>query len=241
MCRAEGGLMHCKKCKKAFHAKCAELDKIIENFVCDQCDPESDLRCNGQRDRVKDKDKEKEKGMEKDMDKEKGKNDDLIVNQSPNPSIQSEYTPTKRKKSDDNPDESEIDEEETPLASSSISVPLSPIKSLHTQAMTNRTIFMKSIRPLLKVLCDLQTLNRIAPVSTNPKSSGRRKVGGRAPKRATQDSIVESPSVEIPQCSISETPSYIKNVTLKEYQVEGVNTLCGWFHRGVGGVLGDEM
>ena len=40
---------------------------------------------------------------------------------------------------------------------------------------------------------------------------------------------------------IKESPSYIQNATLREYQMEGVSLMSSWFLRGVGGILADEM
>ena len=36
-------------------------------------------------------------------------------------------------------------------------------------------------------------------------------------------------------------PPYLANATLRDYQCDGVATLCSWFQRGIGGILADEM
>jgi hypothetical protein len=40
---------------------------------------------------------------------------------------------------------------------------------------------------------------------------------------------------------LKETPPYLDNVTMREYQLEGTSKLISWFGRGVGGILADEM
>ena len=43
------------------------------------------------------------------------------------------------------------------------------------------------------------------------------------------------------QHQLTDTPDFISNASLRDYQLHGVSTLLGWYQRGVGGILADEM
>ena len=45
---------------------------------------------------------------------------------------------------------------------------------------------------------------------------------------------------EFPPLLSSPGPEYI-NAEIRDYQLEGINQMIGWYERGVGGILADEM
>jgi SNF2 family DNA or RNA helicase len=45
----------------------------------------------------------------------------------------------------------------------------------------------------------------------------------------------------MPPVLLTDTPDFITNASLRDYQLHGVSTLLGWYQRGVGGILADEM
>lgn len=80
------------------------------------------------------------------------------------------------------------------------------------------------------------------------KEAGRKKGGRKTEKEEDEELLNEEISEEQDPTAVvntetvfSESPVYIKNGKMRDYQVQGLNWLISLFEHGINGVLADEM
>ena len=269
VCHCANDLMHCLQCKKAFHAKCAKLQIKSEAYTCNNCKEETTTENEGEDSNSVEQDHIAPVPKRKKVSKQK-----TVV-------VKEEITApdTEEQEKEEEEVEEEGKEHDSRVSSSiPLTLPLTRTKLLLTEAILQRSLFLKSIKSQLKGLCEPSLLRQLTAVkkvamsatatataTATVRSSSRRQTPRRAARstRVLNTDTVTDPdtaamTVTVPvavagsettpartlhstDLTITTTPGYLRNITLKEYQIEGVNTLCDWFKRGVGGILGDEM
>jgi SNF2 family DNA or RNA helicase len=94
----------------------------------------------------------------------------------------------------------------------------------HNKLLAARTNYLKAIEHLTLPFNDAISSKR---KNKTVKSKSKAKVMTKA--------------CAIPTRVLQETPSYLSNVTMRDYQLVGTSRMISWFGRGAGGILADEM
>ena len=97
------------------------------------------------------------------------------------------------------------------------------MREWHAEILAQKSIFLAEMKPLLVPFCGDAVVDSAILTA--------KREGKKAPGR-----ILTAESFQMRQ-----TPPYLTNVVLRDYQLEGVSTLISWFRRGVGGILADEV
>lgn len=101
-------------------------------------------------------------------------------------------------------------------------------KGWTNKIVTKRNEFIANNREYFQKFCTVETLDRISSKGIN-----------------SSETAVASTEAEILALSqlvyLPNSPTFIQNATLRDYQLEGVTRIGSWFLRGVGGILADEM
>ena len=97
---------------------------------------------------------------------------------------------------------------------------LDAIKLMHHYQLANRNEFIQVNKASFLQFCDNKKLEHILNI--------------KIPKVPLNINDVD-------YCNINDTPSYLTNASLRDYQVDGINKINSWYLRGIGGILADEM
>jgi hypothetical protein len=97
------------------------------------------------------------------------------------------------------------------------------MREWHAEILAQKSIFLAEMRPFLVPFCGEAVVESAIQAA--------KRDGKKAPGR-----IITADSFQM-----RETPPYLTNIVLRDYQLEGVSTLISWFRRGVGGILADEV
>jgi hypothetical protein len=204
--------MHCLQCKKAYHAKCANLKERVDHYVCDKCTL------------VKQKESEKDIEFNGSTPVKRKKHNEEVISQ---PEVVATYVPT-------------VNTPQPPASIPNNLQSQSMInRTQYLKSMRSQLMLLSDASTLTRVL-NLNPVPTAPKVVAGgrKKAVGR----GAKSKNALLDGKVPpvAPQLDISIGAIHETPSFI-SMPLTDYQIEGVNTLTRWFERGIGGILADEM
>lgn len=93
------------------------------------------------------------------------------------------------------------------------------VKEWHIEISRQKSVFLREMKDCLIPFCGENSIDSI--IARLDKSTARK-----GNHKTTFEPV-----------PIRNTPPYLTNITLRNYQLEGISTMIYWFRRGIGGIL----